>query len=89
MHLLKRCNGLNQPNYVIFAGGGGEDRSGIPNALVISLFDSASNSLSDHPVRHAQGVHNVAGEKDLSAFMFEELFDAHLTPLGWEQVGSP
>ncbi|MFS7982965.1 putative transcription factor WD40-like family [Helianthus anomalus] len=40
----------NRPNYVIFAGGGGEGRSGIPNALVISLFDSASNSLSDEPV---------------------------------------
>lgn len=37
-------------NYVVFAGGGGEGRSGIPNALVISLFDSASNSLSDQPV---------------------------------------
>ncbi|KAJ0494890.1 putative transcription factor WD40-like family [Helianthus annuus] len=40
----------NRPNYVIFAGGGGEGRSGIPNSLVISLFDSASNSLSDQPV---------------------------------------
>ncbi|CAH1443278.1 unnamed protein product [Lactuca virosa] len=37
-------------NYVVFAGGGGEGRSGIPNALVISLFDSSSNSLSDQPV---------------------------------------
>ncbi|MFS7889154.1 putative WD40/YVTN repeat-like-containing domain superfamily [Helianthus anomalus] len=40
----------NRPNYVIFAGGGGESRCGIPNALVISLCDSASNSLSDQPV---------------------------------------
>ncbi|KAJ0627565.1 putative WD40/YVTN repeat-like-containing domain superfamily [Helianthus annuus] len=37
----------NRPNYVIFAAGSGEGRSGIPNALVISLIDSASNSLSD------------------------------------------
>ncbi|KAD6796303.1 hypothetical protein E3N88_07199 [Mikania micrantha] len=37
-------------------------------------------------VRHAQGVHNVAGEKDHSAYMSEELFDAHLTTLGWKQV---
>ncbi|PWA44063.1 SEC12P-like 2 protein [Artemisia annua] len=37
-------------NYVIFSGGGGEGRSGIPNALVISIFDSATNSLSDQPV---------------------------------------
>ncbi|KDP41526.1 hypothetical protein JCGZ_15933 [Jatropha curcas] len=39
-----------------------------------------------HLVRHAQGIHNVAGDKDYSAYLSEELFDAHLTPLGWEQV---
>lgn len=43
-------------------------------------------SKTIHLVRHAQGVHNVAGEKDHSAYMSEELFDAHLTPLGWKQV---
>ena len=37
-------------------------------------------------VRHAQGIHNVAGEKDYDAYLSEELFDAHLTPLGWQQV---
>ncbi|KAI3685390.1 hypothetical protein L6452_34632 [Arctium lappa] len=37
-------------HHVLFAGGGGEGRSGIPNALIISHFDSASNSLSDQPV---------------------------------------
>ncbi|KAK4390329.1 Phosphoglycerate mutase-like protein 2 [Sesamum angolense] len=39
-----------------------------------------------HLVRHAQGFHNVAGEKDHSAYMLPELFDAELTPLGWQQV---
>ncbi|KAJ6809614.1 phosphoglycerate mutase-like protein 1 isoform X1 [Iris pallida] len=39
-----------------------------------------------HLVRHAQGVHNVEGEKDFKAYMSPELFDAHLTPLGWSQV---
>ncbi|KAL0361273.1 UNVERIFIED_CONTAM: Phosphoglycerate mutase-like protein 2, partial [Sesamum radiatum] len=39
-----------------------------------------------HLVRHAQGFHNVAGEKDHSAYMSQELFDAELTPLGWQQV---
>lgn len=39
-------------------------------------------------MRHAQGIHNVAGEKDHSAYMSEELFDAHLTPLGWQQVNT-
>ncbi|KAI5655082.1 hypothetical protein M9H77_32269 [Catharanthus roseus] len=39
-----------------------------------------------HLVRHAQGVHNVAGEKDHSAYLSPDLFDAELTPLGWQQV---
>ncbi|KAK3023545.1 hypothetical protein RJ639_044899, partial [Escallonia herrerae] len=36
--------------YVVLAGGGGEGRSGIPNALLLSQFDPATNSLSDQPV---------------------------------------
>lgn len=39
-----------------------------------------------HLVRHAQGIHNVEGEKDHSAYLSEALFDARLTPLGWHQV---
>ncbi|KAL2489072.1 Phosphoglycerate mutase-like protein 2 [Forsythia ovata] len=39
-----------------------------------------------HLVRHAQGIHNVAGELDHSAYLSPDLFDAHLTPLGWQQV---
>lgn len=39
-----------------------------------------------HLVRHAQGVHNVAGEKDHSAYSSEDYFDAQVTPLGWQQV---
>ncbi|XP_047327637.1 phosphoglycerate mutase-like protein [Impatiens glandulifera] len=39
-----------------------------------------------HLVRHAQGFHNVAGEKDHDAYMSEELFDANLTSFGWQQV---
>ncbi|XP_059448360.1 SEC12-like protein 2 isoform X2 [Corylus avellana] len=37
-------------DYVVLAGGGGEGRSGIPNAVVLSRFDFASNVLSDQPV---------------------------------------
>ncbi|XP_044963992.1 phosphoglycerate mutase-like protein 1 isoform X2 [Hordeum vulgare subsp. vulgare] len=37
-------------------------------------------------VRHAQGIHNVEGEKDHSAYMSPALLDAHITPLGWRQV---
>ncbi|KAG0448793.1 hypothetical protein HPP92_027667 [Vanilla planifolia] len=39
-----------------------------------------------HLVRHAQGIHNVAAEKDHSAYLSEKYFDAHLTSLGWNQV---
>ncbi|KAE8057117.1 hypothetical protein FH972_013833 [Carpinus fangiana] len=39
-----------------------------------------------HLVRHAQGIHNVAAEKDHSAYLSHDLFDAHITPLGWKQV---
>ncbi|KAL2317582.1 hypothetical protein Fmac_031458 [Flemingia macrophylla] len=39
-----------------------------------------------HLVRHAQGVHNVAGEKNHDAYKSYDYLDAHLTPLGWEQV---
>ncbi|KAI8550206.1 hypothetical protein RHMOL_Rhmol06G0086900 [Rhododendron molle] len=41
-----------------------------------------------HLVRHAQGIHNVEGEKDHEAYLSEELFDAHVTPLGWKQVAN-
>lgn len=37
-------------SYLVFAGGGGEGRSGIPNTLLLAHFDVASNSLSDEPV---------------------------------------
>ncbi|XP_043709860.1 phosphoglycerate mutase-like protein 1 [Telopea speciosissima] len=39
-----------------------------------------------HLVRHAQGIHNVEGDKDFKAYLSQELFDAQLTPLGWQQV---
>ncbi|KAK6916234.1 Histidine phosphatase superfamily, clade-1 [Dillenia turbinata] len=39
-----------------------------------------------HLVRHAQGIHNIDGDKNYKAYMSPEYFDAHLTPLGWQQV---
>ncbi|CAM8937683.1 unnamed protein product [Rhodiola kirilowii] len=39
-----------------------------------------------HLVRHAQGIHNVDGDKNYKAYMSAEYFDAQLTPLGWQQV---
>ncbi|PIA55159.1 hypothetical protein AQUCO_00800114v1 [Aquilegia coerulea] len=50
-----------------------------------SLFP-AHRCKTLHLVRHAQGIHNVEGEKNHDNYMSEELFDAHLTPLGWQQV---
>jgi hypothetical protein len=53
-----------------------------------SIFKSIS-VLSIHvymQVRHAQGIHNVEGEKDHNAYLSYDLFDAHLSPLGWKQV---
>ncbi|XP_052203925.1 phosphoglycerate mutase-like protein 1 isoform X2 [Diospyros lotus] len=39
-----------------------------------------------HFVRHAQGIHNVEGDKNYKAYMSPDYFDAQLTPLGWQQV---
>lgn len=39
-----------------------------------------------HLVRHAQGVHNIEGDKNYKAYMKPEYFDAPLTELGWQQV---
>ncbi|KAK9983128.1 hypothetical protein SO802_032653 [Lithocarpus litseifolius] len=39
-----------------------------------------------HLVRHAQGIHNVEGEKDHDAYKSDDFFDANITPLGWKQV---
>ncbi|KAI7750184.1 hypothetical protein M8C21_026281, partial [Ambrosia artemisiifolia] len=64
-----------------------------PSSLLSEMNSSANEGLyplhrskTIHLVRHAQGIHNVAGEKDHSAYMSEDLFDAQLTPLGWKQV---
>ena len=38
--------------------------------------------------RHAQGIHNVQGDKNYKVYMSLEYFDAHITPLGWQQVSS-
>ncbi|KAL9254950.1 SEC12-like protein [Drosera capensis] len=38
------------PSYVVLAGGGGEGRSGIPNAVLLAEFDFETTSLSNEPV---------------------------------------
>ncbi|GKV19723.1 hypothetical protein SLEP1_g29948 [Rubroshorea leprosula] len=39
-----------------------------------------------HLVRHAQGIHNVEGDKNFTALLSPEYADAHLSRLGWQQV---
>ncbi|XP_019417644.1 PREDICTED: phosphoglycerate mutase-like protein 1 isoform X3 [Lupinus angustifolius] len=39
-----------------------------------------------HQVRHAQGFHNVEGDKNYEAYLSYDFLDASLTPLGWKQV---
>ncbi|XP_052201856.1 phosphoglycerate mutase-like protein 1 isoform X2 [Diospyros lotus] len=60
-------------------------RSDMESSLGQSLYP-LHHCKTIHLVRHAQGVHNVEGEKDRDAYLSEELFDAHLTSLGWQQV---
>ncbi|KAG9454441.1 hypothetical protein H6P81_007345 [Aristolochia fimbriata] len=47
-------NGIKQSSplvpYLVFGGGGGEGRSGVPNALLLAQFDFSTASLSDEPV---------------------------------------
>ena len=51
-------------------------------------FAREKNACFNSQVRHAQGVHNVEGEKDHSAYTSPSFFDAPITPLGWRQVSS-
>ncbi|XP_022936702.1 phosphoglycerate mutase-like protein 1 isoform X1 [Cucurbita moschata] len=53
----------------------------------ISLYPS-HRTKTIHLVRHAQGFHNVAGEKDANEYLSFDYFDAQLTSLGWKQVAN-
>ncbi|KAF9624885.1 hypothetical protein IFM89_015439 [Coptis chinensis] len=59
----------------------------IATAMVLChrFYLRQSHAKSDWQVRHTQGIHNVEGEKNHEAYISEELFDAHLTPSGWQQ----
>jgi hypothetical protein len=39
-----------------------------------------------HLIRHGEGFHNVAGQKDYHAYKSWDFEDAHLTDYGWDQV---
>ncbi|KAK7849393.1 sec12-like protein 2 [Quercus suber] len=45
-----------QKNYIVLAGGGGEGRSGIPNAVLLVEFDFTAKSLSNLPFTHTEMV---------------------------------
>ncbi|KAK9215870.1 hypothetical protein WN944_007876 [Citrus x changshan-huyou] len=60
---------------------------GMDTAAGTSLYPF-HRSKTIHLVRHAQGIHNVEGEKNHDAYLSYDLFDAHLTPLGWQQVSN-
>ncbi|CAL9093236.1 unnamed protein product [Musa textilis] len=56
------------------------------NGVTSSSLFPLQRCKTVHLVRHGQGIHNVKGEKDFRAYLSPELFDAPLTPLGWDQV---
>ena len=53
-----------------------------------TLLLNSNHSKIIHLVRHAQGVHNIAGEKDPAGYLLEENEDALLSSLGEEQCHS-
>lgn len=61
----------------------------VSHVYLFQHFERFKDDLMfDHvQVRHAQGIHNVDGEKNYKAYMSHEYFDAELTQLGWQQVG--
>ncbi|GAB2222394.1 hypothetical protein Drorol1_Dr00013611 [Drosera rotundifolia] len=56
-----------------------------PSATRLSLYPLHRTKII-HVVRHAQGFHNVVGNKDPRAYLSYDLLDASLTPFGWDQV---
>ncbi|KAM0932197.1 putative histidine phosphatase superfamily, clade-1 [Dioscorea sansibarensis] len=69
-----------------FARSAASDTPSDMDGCAASSLYPLHRSKTLHLVRHAQGIHNVEGEKDYKAYLSPELFDAHLTPLGWNQV---
>ncbi|XP_054801714.1 phosphoglycerate mutase-like protein 1 isoform X2 [Prosopis cineraria] len=71
------------PPAFCFSGSSGNMDCGAGSSLY-----PLSRCKTIHLVRHAQGIHNVEGDKNYRAYLNPDFFDAHLTPLGWEQVGN-
>ncbi|XP_042981240.1 phosphoglycerate mutase-like protein 1 isoform X1 [Carya illinoinensis] len=61
--------------------------SSLPSFLAFVRYLRPCDLLKPYiQVRHGQGIHNVDGDKNYKAYLSPEYFDAHLTPLGWQQV---
>ncbi|RDY06752.1 Phosphoglycerate mutase-like protein 1, partial [Mucuna pruriens] len=74
---------LSPPSALCFSGlSKNMDCGGGPGPCVFPL----NHCKTVHLIRHGQGIHNVEGDKDYNAYMKPEYFDAHLTPLGWQEV---
>ncbi|KAG6710925.1 hypothetical protein I3842_05G027600 [Carya illinoinensis] len=64
-----------------------EGHSSLPSFLAFVRYLRPCDLLKPYiQVRHGQGIHNVDGDKNYKAYLSPEYFDAHLTPLGWQQV---
>ncbi|MED6116012.1 hypothetical protein PIB30_096115, partial [Stylosanthes scabra] len=74
---------LSQLNFLLRISGYGMGTAAVDQSLY-----PLHRCKTIHLVRHAQGVHNVEGEKNHDAYMSEDFFDAQLTPLGWKQVAN-
>ena len=81
-------------NYIINSSD--DDKTKNDNEYIaLRIFHSIENHSIDKPnkvikkrlhlVRHAQGYHNEAGEKDEKNYLSEEYFDSELTHKGVEQ----
>ena len=80
VHVYKCCIDLNSDIFCI------KDIQDHHLPWLLLMLSNCNLINSYMQVRHAQGIHNVDGEKNYKAYMNPEYFDAQLTPLGWQQV---
>ncbi|XP_029145388.1 phosphoglycerate mutase-like protein 1 isoform X4 [Arachis hypogaea] len=76
-----RSRSRSRPSALCFSGLSENTDSGVAPCLF-----PLHRCKTIHLVRHAQGIHNVEGDKNYDAYLNPAYFDAQLTPLGWQQV---
>lgn len=72
---------IDAGGHVILAGGGGEGRSGIRNALLVSRFDYTSNTLSDQPV--CPNLYTSINFVDYSSYLSKLYLDSVIYPIDY------